>query len=316
MSDLVNFDNDLIVYQGDSGNVYTLSGEFQLVAGRGNNADSGVFSNETFSSFIPYVTWSSDNTPSRFTGALPYFGDCYYYTSGAGSATVNLRYNIPDKPYLKLGVDDSGSFYVNEGSRIEMRPELSSHPETVSIDLESRFIYQTDPIKSGDDNLEKEYSVMRGGTAIYQGEVISGSEVLGTVRRAIAYYNIYSGFSCAPPTENTATLTSIELGNWPSTSGSTKNMSLMYDTERPGYIIKHYYLMLGDHVYKNNGTEVKKYWYSSVPNYYNISNFCNYTLYATLGYDSVKSANIEMSAKTWTANITEGRLPDPEFIAY
>lgn len=316
MSDLVNFDNDLIVYQGDSGNTYTLSGEFQLVAGRGNNADSGVFSNETFSSFIPYVTWSSDNTPSRFTGALPYFGDCYYYTSGAGSATVNLRYNIPDKPYLKLGVDDSGSFYVNEGAKIEMRPELSSHPETVSIRLEARFGFQTDPIKAGDDDLEKEYEVLRGGSAIYQGEVISGTETVGGYRMGTVYYNINTGFSTTI-TEYTATLTSIELGNWPSVTGSTiNNMSFMYDKEYPGRIIKHYYLMLGDHVYKNNGTEIKKYWYSSVPNYYNIGNFYNYTLYASLGYDSVKSANIEMSAKTWTATITEGRLPDPEFIAY
>ena len=312
MSDLVNFDNDLIVYQGDSGNVYTLSGEFQLVAGAQN-----------ISSFIPYVTWSSNNTPSRFTGDLPFFEN-YKYCSGYGTAAKKIRFDVPTKPYLKMRPDDSASLSANEYFKYTMLPE---YRDIYSVNFHAYTNYDilTDPTKLyGSTYDETEYELNLSGSAIYQGEVLIDSAL------TLSHSDIYDGVNVAywsshqfvggGAREYTADTNSIELGNWVTYNSirSSINLHLLYETKQPGHIIKDLYLTCRDSVNTGNGTKTVQYGsYSSLPDYYNHNNFIHY--YLTTEWNATQymgSIDNIMSAKTWTASIKEYRLPDPEFIAY
>lgn len=311
MSDLVNFDNDLIVYQGDSGNIYNLSGEFQLITGAQN-----------ISSFIPYVTWSSNNTPSRFTGNLPFFEDTNY-CSGYGTAAKKIRFDVPTKPYLKIRPDDSASFSANEYFKYTMLPEYRDIYQIYFNSYSNHYIL-TDPTKLyGSTYDETEYKIGLSGSAIYQGDIyIDSGSVLGYTDRydlKVAYWSSHQ-FVGVGSREYTADTNSIELGNWVSSNNtrSSINLNLLYERKNPGHIVKDLYLDCWDIVNTGGGTKRVQFGsYSSLPDYYNQNNFIHY--YLTTEWNATQymgSIDTIMSAKTWTASIKEYRLPDPEFIAY
>lgn len=313
MSDLVNFDNDLIVYQGDSGNVYTLSGEFQLITGAQN-----------ISSFIPYVTWSSNNTPSRFTGDLPFFENSKY-CSGYGTAAKKIRFDVPTKPYLKIRPDDSASLSANEYFKFTMLPEyIDVH--RVDFHAYTNNDILTDPTKLyGSTYDETEYTLGLSGSAIYQGEVIIDSALTLSHYKnydvKVAYWSSHQFVGVSGAREYTADTNSIELGNWVTHDNiifSSINLGLLYNIKQPGHIIKDLYLTCRDLVNTGDGTKTVQYGsYSSLPDYYNQNNFIHY--YLTTDWNASQymgSIDTIMSAKTWTASVKEYRLPDPEFIAY
>lgn len=302
MSDLVLYNDELIGYQGNSGSIYTLSGGFQLITG-----SSG--SKSVHSSFTPYITWSSENTPSRYAGNIEYYEIDVFGKTGE-KIKVPLPYN---NNYLKLRCTDSAAFIFDNRMSMQITGTRPSTTEDYTAQVSLKGV--TDPTKLANIDMEKtEFDVQYG--KITANDRITIYEAISTQYRlaAFRYYanSPRSGFSIINNSrrDHTANTTSINFGPITGTEYIPTTASYLLTKGTYSSVATDYY---SDGIYWK---PLYQGWYTDIEDYMNQSNFLIHD-WQLITDEYFRGENeIFMSAYTWTASIKDYRVPDLEFITY